>query len=104
MASSSEYSTEVYNGLSSPYPVATHHNNDGSDVQHVDAEQLSKRMEEVGGGVTYFGDAQPGTATSAACWRIKKVTETSTTLVIEWASGSNHFNQIWDNRLSLSYS
>lgn len=53
--------------------------------------------------ITYIGKAVPGSATSAAVWSIKKIDETSGTF-ITWASGNANFNQIWDNRASLSYS
>ena len=54
------------------------------------------------GDVDYIGEASIGTATSAASWRIKKVDSASGT-IITWA-GTGIFNQIWDNRASLSYS
>jgi len=54
---------------------------------------------------TYIGEAPPGSATSAAVWRIKRMDESSTNpdLVIKWASGNNNYDKIWDNRLSLTY-
>lgn len=51
----------------------------------------------------YVGWAMPGTLTSAASWRIKKV-NTSSGAVTTWASGTIEFNKIWDNRTSLTYS
>ncbi len=54
------------------------------------------------GDVDYVGEANIGTATSAASWRIKKVDSTTGT-IIQWA-GTGTFNQVWDNRASLSYS
>jgi hypothetical protein len=50
----------------------------------------------------YIGEAQPGTATSTASWRIKRLDLTSG-LIIQWA-GSGAFSQIWDNRAALTYS
>lgn len=53
--------------------------------------------------VTYLGEAVPGTATSAAGWRIKKIDETSAPdLTIKYA-GTGAFDQVWNNRTSLSY-
>lgn len=53
--------------------------------------------------VTYLGEAVPGTATSAAAWRIKKIDETSAPdLTIKYA-GTGAFDQVWNNRTSLSY-
>lgn len=54
------------------------------------------------GSVDYVGEAAIGTATSAASWRIKKIDSTSGT-VLQWA-GTGVFDQVWDNRASLSYS
>ena len=54
------------------------------------------------GDVDYVGEAVIGTATSAASWRIKKV-DSASGIVITWA-GTGVFDQIWDNRASLSYS
>lgn len=51
--------------------------------------------------VDYIGEAAIGTATSAAAWRIKKVDSTSG-IIIQWA-GTGAFDQIWDNRASLTY-
>ena len=61
----------------------------------------SKTIYDEQGLVTYIGKAAPGTATSAANWQIRKIDETSGT-VITWANGGIS-NQIWDNRASLSY-
>jgi|SRR3989344_1319834 len=52
--------------------------------------------------VDYVGEATIGTTTSAASWRIKKVDSTSG-IIIQWA-GTGVFDQVWDNRTSLSYS
>ena len=55
--------------------------------------------------IAWIGESAPGSATSEAVWRIKRVTFTgdesdSTT---EWANGSGDFTQIWDDHLSLTY-
>jgi len=51
--------------------------------------------------VEYVGEASIGTATSAASWRIKKINSTSG-VVIQWAD-TGVFDQVWDNRESLTY-
>ena len=53
----------------------------------------------------YLGQAAPGTATSAASWRIQKLVfggdgDVTTT----WADGNAYFDNVWDDRASLSYS
>ena len=62
------------------------------------------QLDDVGGGVTYIGEALPGTATSSASWSIKRLTETGDDLVLVWADGNSDFDNIWDNRAALSYS
>jgi len=52
--------------------------------------------------VAYVGTAPIGSATNSAVWRIKKIDETSG-VVITWADGDDSFNNIWDNRVSLTY-
>ena len=51
---------------------------------------------------TYVGEAVPGTLTSAGSWRIKRLTNASGALL--WADGNASFDNVWDNRASLSYS
>lgn len=54
----------------------------------------------------YVGSATPGSATSAASWQIRKLTfdGNNNVTAIQYAGGTPAFNQIWDNRASLSYS
>jgi len=55
--------------------------------------------------VTYRGDALPGVLTSAASWRISRLTmQSDGDIAIVFADGNDNFDNIWDNRLSLSYS
>ena len=56
------------------------------------------------GTTTYLGYANPGTLTSAALWAVKKVVETGGDAVFTWADGDKEFDNIWDDRLSLTYS
>lgn len=52
----------------------------------------------------YIGEADPGTATTEAKWRIKRIEEIGDDYNILWAEGSAEFDKIWDNRLTFSYS
>jgi len=55
--------------------------------------------------VTYVGKAVltgSAIATSSAVWQIQKIDET-TGMIITWADGDASFNNIWDNRASLTY-
>ena len=68
-------------------------------------EVLAKRIdEESGGDVIYIGEAQPGTADSAALWRIRRITFTvdgdgDTDGDIEWANGAANFDRVWNDHL-----
>jgi len=60
----------------------------------------------VGWLLKYRGLAAPGSATSAAVWRICKYIYDSNGLVtqIDFADGVNTFTKIWDSRDGYSYS
>lgn len=55
--------------------------------------------------ITYRGDALPGTLTSVAAWRVTRMTlQSDGDIEILYADGNDNYDNIWDNRLSLSYS
>lgn len=51
---------------------------------------------------TYICQAAPGTAASAAAWRVRRVVVSGTTTTTTWAGGAA-FTQIAANRASLTY-
>ena len=67
---------------------------------------MAMQVDDAGSGTLYQGWAEPGTATSAASWRIRKVVSSGTPedTVITWADGDRSFNNVWNNHTSLSYS
>lgn len=48
----------------------------------------------------YIGKADRGTDESAALWFVQRIDKTNGADV---TSANNNFNQIWDNRVSLTY-
>ena len=60
-------------------------------------------IDEPTAGVMYIGKAATGSATSAAVWQVKKLTESGTQTSILFAYGSNEFTNTWDARASLTY-
>ena len=53
----------------------------------------------------YLGKAQVGEATSSATWQIQKLAfGADGDVTITWADGNAAFDNIWDNRASLTYS
>lgn len=71
--------------------------------EDIQVPQYRKEIDDVGGTVLYIGEASPGTATSAASWRIKRITFTGDDASTVWADGDENFDNIWDNRASLTY-
>lgn len=61
------------------------------------------RIDEVSASLTYIGDAETGTAATAAKWRVKKIEKTGTETVVTWADGNDKHDNVWDNRVSLTY-
>lgn len=60
--------------------------------------------DDPGTGTSYVGQAAFGSATSAAVWRISRMTDSGSLTTIEYADGDVSFDNIWDNRAALSYS
>ena len=79
-----------------------------SQIVNFSSEGVITRIDYDGGcKAVYVGEAMPGTATSNAKWRIKKLTYDSndSVLTILWASKEAiSFTVEWDERTNLSYS
>ncbi len=55
--------------------------------------------------IIYRGRALPGTAENVASWRIERITiQSDEDVEILFADGNDAFDNIWNNRASLSYS
>ena len=63
--------------------------------------QLAVRIDDTVANTVYIGKAVIGSATSAAAWQVAKL-DTSSGLIKTWAGTG--FDQIWDDRASLTYS
>lgn len=53
--------------------------------------------------VQYIGEASFGIATSAPFWRISRLTFIGNSFTLDWADGNAEFDNIWDDRTSLTY-
>lgn len=62
------------------------------------------RVDDAGAGVIYYGYATPGTADSAEAWSIKKQTTTVADIIVLWADGNLSYDNVWNDRTSLTYS
>lgn len=57
---------------------------------------------DVSGSNIYIGYALPGTLTSEAKWKIKRV-NTTNPISIFWADSSTLYNKTWDDRTTFTY-
>ena len=65
------------------------------------------KVDEANGSTTYIGEADIASDGTSAVWRIRRVIEDTaagTISTITWCDGDSKFNNIWDNRGTLSYS
>lgn len=70
-------------------------------------EEYTVQVEnDVNGNPIYRGFAVPGTPTSAAAWKIIKITydASENPTAIQYADGNPKFDNIYDNRAGYSYS
>lgn len=71
----------------------------------VDSSPLVVLIDESTLGTMYVGEAEdPGTSQSDSLWRIKKIVESGGISTMTYADGDSNYNNIWNNRGSLSYS
>jgi hypothetical protein len=78
-------------------------NSDGS-INAVSAPSvLATLIDEASATVTYIGKAAIATATSASSWQISKLTVSGSITSITWADGNATYDNVWDNRASLTY-
>lgn len=69
-----------------------------------DLEVQYNRLIDTVDNYIYIGEALPGTETSEAKWRIKRVDQQAgDDYEIIWADGTAEFTKIWDDRLTLTY-
>lgn len=67
-------------------------------------EEFAVQIDQANATTTYVGEAQIGSATSSAVWKIKKIVCADSDLTITYADGNKNYDNIWDNRASLNYS
>lgn len=52
---------------------------------------------------TYVGKAAIGSSFSAPSWQIRQIEDTSNNLIVRWADGNANFDNLWVDRVSISY-
>lgn len=62
------------------------------------------RVDTASSTVTYVGEAATAITEAASFWKIKRLTTVGTVLKIEWADGNEDYDNVWNDRTSLTYS
>jgi hypothetical protein len=75
---------------------------DGVSLQRQQSSNIAVQLDSAADPIIYVGKAPIGSATSSAVWQIVKL-DTTSGLVKTWADGNASFDNIWDNRASLTY-
>jgi hypothetical protein len=66
-------------------------------------KRLTVRLDQVSDNLFYVGKALIGKVDADANWLIIRYTQTGVILKSEYANGSEAFNQVWNNRTTLTY-
>jgi len=70
-----------------------------------DEMMYAKRVDMVSDNLLYRGEAVVGSPTSAAAWRVRRITiGVDGDVTEEWAGGNASFDKTWDGRLGYTYS
>lgn len=93
---------KIANAPLGSFSVKTIFDDGGQAIQEASIGALLSIRVDTGVTYAYYGWALPGTATSAASWRIARWTIANVQELL-WADGDTDFDNIWDNRASLSY-
>lgn len=76
----------------------------GQGFKSVKEVQEVERIDIADSSTIYVGTAAISSATSAAVWQVCKFTTTDSSVIPTYADGDDEYDNIWDNRASLSYS
>ena len=74
---------------------------DGEGYRKTQKVPETTRIDDTGTYI-YVGYAIPGSATSGAVWRVKRIENATGNSL--WADGDALYNNVWDDHASLSYS
>lgn len=68
--------------------------------------QYTQELEyDISNNPIFIGEAEPGTATNESGWRVRKITYdgSGNAIRVEWASSTDDFDKIWDQRATYVY-
>lgn len=76
----------------------------GAAYKRVNDAPKSVVVDEADANTTYIGESYEGAVKSQAVWQIKKISVSGAITQILYADGNSRYDNVWDDRLSLSYS
>lgn len=77
--------------------------NNASSVETMPAS-FATIVDEVSKSLMYVGKAKIGSLQDSSVWQIQKITVTGSITLIQYADGDGNFDNVWNDRASLSYS
>jgi hypothetical protein len=60
-------------------------------------------VDEVSGNLTYIGIAKLGTPDASTGWQILRIQKTGSVTTLQYADGNARYDNIWNDRASLTY-
>lgn len=72
----------------------------GLDIQDI---PLAIQIDTPVTGTTYVGFAEIGSTTSNSVWRVMRIVENGNSTSVTFANGNFNFDNVWDDRASLTY-
>ena len=66
-------------------------------------KRLTVRLDQVSDNLFYVGKALIGANESSSVWQVVRYTQTGTILKSEYANGNEAFDQVWNDRTTLTY-
>ena len=75
----------------------------GRRLKYVQDVPLKKIIDEASATVSYIGEAVPSATTSQALWRIRKWDITTNPKTLFFADADDNFDNVWDDRATLTY-
>lgn len=64
---------------------------------------LTTRVDEVSKTLIYLGKAAIASSEASAVWQIQRITISGSVTTTLWADGNSNYDNIWNNRASLTY-
>lgn len=90
-----------HNAFGNPIPVAT--TEDGLIIFEEGQTDNIINVDEAGGGITYIGYAETGTADGDPGWQIKRVEEVVNITKIRFADGDKGYTKTWTLRTGYTF-